>query len=170
MAGFTMMNIGQIWCFRGKNRQKNRCVAMVLLSVVILSGCSSSHASEPKNAKTLVSIAQTFNDDYGRNNDGPVYDRWDARSQSLITRADYIHRHAVCATAPNEPAHVESAAPGLAGAWLVRYEISGLQFTDYWFYVKGQWRFDLISSNPSAVKLYRLPFATYVSQLGCSGK
>jgi len=162
------MTIGKIRRADCNIMQRNRFAAMFLLTIVLLSGCSSSTASEPKNAKTLIAIAQLFNDDYGRNNDGPVYDRWDARSQSLLTRADYIHRHAVCATAPQELAHVESAVPGLAGAWLVRYEISGLQFTDYWFYVKGQWRFDLILSNPSAAKLYRLPYAAYVSQLDCS--
>jgi hypothetical protein len=29
-------------------------------------------------------IAQTFNTDYDHNNDGPVYGRWDARSQAII--------------------------------------------------------------------------------------
>jgi len=144
--------------------------AMILLSVAVLSGCSTNRGTSLKNAKTLVAIAQVFNDDYGRNNDGPVYDRWDVRSKALISRADYIKRHAECATAPQEPAHVESATQGVGGAWLVRYEISGLQFTDYWFYVHGQWVFDLVLSNPDAVRLYRLPFATYVHQLGCGGK
>ena len=141
----------------------------VLLSLAILSACSNS-PGDSKSAKALVSIAQVFNDDYGRNNDGSVYDRWDARSKALITRADYIRRHLACATAPGEPAHVESAKEGINGAWLVRYEISGIQFTDYWFYVHGQWVFDLILSNPAAARLYRIPFAQYVHQLGCTGK
>jgi hypothetical protein len=140
----------------------------ILSLAVLLSACSATQASEPKNAKALVAIAQVFNDDYGGNNDGPVYDRWDKRSQALISRADYIHRHLACATAPQSPAHVESARPGLDGAWLVRYEIDGIQFTDYWFYVHGQWVFDLSLSNPQAVRLYRLSYAAYVHQLDCS--
>ena len=144
--------------------------ATILLSVAVLSACSNSLGDSPRNAKTLLAIAQTFNDDYGRNIDGPVYDRWDARSKAIISRADYIRRHLECATAPGEPAHVESAKEGINGVWLVRYEISVLQFTDYWFYVHGQWVFDLILSNPAAARLYRLPFATYVHQLGCARK
>lgn len=142
---------------------------MVLLSLAVLGACSTSPGTSPKNAAELVAIAQVFNDDYGRNNDGPVYDRWDTRSKALISRADYVRRHLECATSPQEPAHVESAVQGLGGAWLVRYEISGIQFTDYWFYVRGQWVFDLILSNPAAVRLYRLPYAAYVHQLGCAG-
>jgi hypothetical protein len=124
---------------------------------------------DPNTAAALVRIAQVFNDDYGRNDDGPVYDRWDARSQAVISRAEYIRRHIECATAPQAPAHVESAAPGSGGAWLVRYEIGGLQFTDYWYYVRGRWEFDLLFSNPAAARLYRLPFAEYATQVGCTG-
>jgi hypothetical protein len=124
---------------------------------------------EPKTAAAVVRIAQVFNTDFGRNNDGPVYDRWDARSQAVISRAEYIRRHAECATAPQAPAHVEGAAPGPGGAWLVRYEIGGQQFTDYWFYAQGRWGFDLLLSNPSSVRLYRLPFAQYAAAVGCTG-
>lgn len=48
----------------------------------------------------------------------------------------------------------KSAAQGPGGVWLVRYEISGLQFTDYWSYVHGRWVFDLLLSYPMAVRLY----------------
>jgi hypothetical protein len=145
-------------------------IALVAAIVVVLSGCSQSPVAEAKDGKTLMAIAQVFNDDYGRNNDGAVYDRWDIRSQAVITRADYIRRHAVCATAPQQTAHVESAVQGVDGSWLVRYEISGLQFTDYWFYIRGTWVFDIILSNPAVLRLYRLPYKTYIHQLGCLGK
>jgi hypothetical protein len=124
---------------------------------------------DPGTAAALVRIAQVFNTDFGRNDDGPVYDRWDARSQAVISRAEYIRRHAECATAPQAPAHVESAVPGPHGAWLVRYEIGGQQFTDYWFYTGGRWRFDLPLSNPAAARLYRLPAAQYAAAVGCTG-
>jgi hypothetical protein len=141
----------------------------ILLCFVVLSACSNSSGESPRNAETLMAVAQVFNDDYGHNNDGSVYDRWDARSRALITRPDYIRRHLECATAPKEPAHVENAAKDLGDAWLVRYEINNLRFTDYWFYVHGQWVFDLILSNPAAARLYRLPYAAYVHLLGCTG-
>jgi hypothetical protein len=125
-------------------------------------------APDPETAAALVRIAQVFNTDFGRNDDGPVYDRWDARSQAVISRAEYIRRHAECATAPQAPAHVESAAPGPHGGWLVRYEIGGQQFTDYWFYTRGRWGFDLLLSNPAAARLYRLPAAQYAAAVGCT--
>ena len=49
----------------------------------------------------------------------------------------------------------ESAGAGPRGAWLVHYEIGGQQLTDFWFYVHRRWVFDLVLSNPDAVKLYR---------------
>jgi hypothetical protein len=124
-------------------------------------------ASDPKSAAALVRIAQAFNDNYDRNNDGPVWDRWDARSKEVISRAEYIRRHAECATAPQGPVHVEDAAPGPNGAWLVHYEIGGQQLTDHWFYVAQRWEFDLPLSNPDAARLYRLPFAKYAADVGC---
>jgi len=112
-------------------------------------------------------VAQKFNDDYGRNDDGPVYDRWDAKSQAIITRSEYIRRHQECQTAPRSPARVTGAAPGSDGAWLVEYTIDGQRFIDYWLYVDGRWVFDLLRSNPQAAKLYALPSAQYVSAIGC---
>jgi hypothetical protein len=160
--------------------------SLVILSFVIaLSACSapghrvSAPAARPaipstppprpdtKTTATLIRIAQVFNTDYDHNNDGPVYDRWDARSQAVISRAEYIRRHIECSTAPQAPAQVESAAPGPRGAWLVHYEIAGQQLTDYWYYIHQRWEFDLLLSNPGAARLYRLPFAKYAAQAGC---
>jgi hypothetical protein len=160
--------------------------AAILLLVMALSACTASphHAPaagtqpsatattrqspDPKTAAALIRIAQAFNNNYDNNHDGPVWDRWDARSQAVITRAEYIRRHAECATAPQGPAHVESAAPGPHSAWLVSYEIGGQQLTDYWYYIHRRWEFDLLLSNPGAARLYRLPFAKYAAQTGCA--
>jgi hypothetical protein len=130
-------------------------------------GSTRSAPPDPGTAAALVRIAQVFNNDYDRNNDGPVYDRWDARSQAVISRAEYIRRHTECPTAPQVPAHVEDATRGTGGAWLVHYEIGGQQLTDYWYYVGRRWVFDLLFSNPSAAQLYRLPFAKYAARAGC---
>jgi len=159
--------------------------AMILALALSLTACSSvahqppalqtAHATsgtprpgpDPSTAAALVRIAQAFNNDYDHNNDGPVYDRWDARSQAIISRAEYIRRHAECSTAP-QSARVASATPGTHGAWLVRYEIGGQQLTDYWYYIHRRWKFDLLLSNPDAARLYRLPFAKYAAQTGCT--
>jgi len=172
-----------------------RRAAVALVAILALSGCSSSGAGpssltssapagstspppvaappvapERETAGQLLRVARVFNDEYGRNDDGPVYDRWDARSRAVISRADYIRRHLECATAPEAPAHVESARPGPGGEWLVRYEIGGQQFTDFWFYRDRHWVFDLLLSNPAAARLYRLPFARYATEVGCQGR
>jgi hypothetical protein len=75
-----------------------------------------------------------------------------------------------CTECPSSPqaARVEDTSPGPSGAWLVDYEISGVQLRDYWFYVRGRWVFDLVLSNPDAVRLYKLSSGQYVKAIGCS--
>ena len=46
-----------------------------------------------------MKIAATFNHDYDTGDYVPVYSRWDARSQAIITRADYAKRHKGCPAA-----------------------------------------------------------------------
>src|SRR3981081_949656 len=126
---------------------RHRAVAILVLAIG-LGGCSAParHAGatggpppqapatrpspDPSTAAALVRIAQVFNTDFGQNNDGPVYDRGDARSQAVLSRDEDTRPHAECPPAPQAPAHVETASPGPQGAWLVRYEIGGQQFTD----------------------------------------
>ena len=55
---------------------------------------------DPRTAAALLKIAAVFNNDYDDGDYGPVYDRWDARSQAIITRADYIRRHTECPSSP----------------------------------------------------------------------
>src|SRR5215467_3409837 len=71
---------------------------------------------DPHTAAALLKIATAFNNDYDNGVYGPVYDRWDARSKAIISRAEYIRRHAECPTAPIS-AHVEGAHRGPRGAW-----------------------------------------------------
>ena len=125
--------------------------------------------SDPHSGTALLKIATVFNDDYDRGVYGPVYDRWDARSKALISRAEYIRRHTECPTSPSAT-HVESASPGPHGAWLVSYVVSGAEgrLTDYWFYADGRWVFDLPLSNPSSVALYKLSGPRYLAALGCN--
>ena len=122
----------------------------------------------PRSASALLKIATVFNNEYDRGDYGPVYDRWDARSQAVITRAGYIRRHRECPSAPHAAALVESATPGPHGAWLVDYEIGGQRLTDYWFYVDHRWVFDLVLSNPGSVSLYRMTPPQYAVATGCS--
>lgn len=124
-------------------------------------------ARDPRTA-ALLKVAAVFNNEYDNGDIEPVYDRWDARSQAIISRAEYIRRHTECSPASHVTARVESATPGPRGAWLVDYEISGQQLRDYWFYTGGRWVFDLVLSNPDAVRLYKLPSRQYVKAAGCS--
>jgi hypothetical protein len=119
-------------------------------------------------AAALLRIARTFNHDYDSGDYGPVYARWDARSRAIISRAEYIRRHRECPAPPHPRSVTESAGPGPRGAWLVHYEIGGQQLTDHWFYVHRRWAFDLVLSNPDAVRLYRMSARRYAEAVGCA--
>jgi hypothetical protein len=123
---------------------------------------------DPHTRSALLKIATVFNHDYDTGDYGPVYARWDARSQAIISRAEYIRRHKDCPGAPHALSQTESAGPGPRGAWLVHYQIGGQQLTDYWFYVHRRWVFDLVLSNPDAVQLYRMSPGQYAAAVGCS--
>jgi hypothetical protein len=122
---------------------------------------------DPPTTAALLQIATAFNNSYDTGRYGAAYDRWDARSQAIITRADYIQRHTECPTGP-QTARVESAIPWPGGAWLVYYEIGGAQLRDYWFYQHRRWLFDLIRSNPSSVTLYKMTPQQYIAAQGCA--
>lgn len=124
---------------------------------------------DPHTASALLKIATVFNHDYDTGDYGPVYARWDPRSQAIITRASYIARHKDCPGPSRSLSQTESASPGgPQGAWLVHYEIGGQQLTDYWLYIRRRWAFDLVLSNPEAVRLYRMSPSQYVAALGCA--
>jgi hypothetical protein len=156
--------------------------AAAAVAVLLAAGCSAgkSHgeaepggspalpSADARTAAALLKIATAFNDEYQSGDYAPVYARWDARSQALITQADYVLRNQECRSSPQPPAITESAVPGPDGAWLVGYEIGGQQLTDHWFYVSRQWVFDLVLSNPDMVPLYRMTPQQYVAATGCA--
>ena len=124
--------------------------------------------ADPHTVAALLKVAAKFNHDYDSGDYGPVYARWDARSQAVISRAGYLTRHRDCPGPPHQLSHTESAGPGPKGTWLVHYEIGGQQLTDYWFYVHHRWAFDLVLSTPDAVRLYRMSPQRYAAALGCN--
>lgn len=126
-----------------------------------------SHARDPETGRALLRIARTLNDDYQQNKDAAVYARWDGASRAIISKATYVQRHRACPNTPHVRVDTYGVTHGPGGAWLVRYSIGGQQFTDWWYYVKGRFVFDLPRSNPSAVALYRLSPAQYAKDLGC---
>ena len=147
-------------------------------AMLLVAGCTAA-ASHParspaqlppdqRTAAALLKIATAFNNDYDNGDYGLVYARWDARSQAIIAKADYIKRHRECPAGEHVQARTENVSPGSRGAWLVHYEIGGQQLTDYWFYVHSRWVFDLVLSNPSSVRLYRMSPQRYVAALGCA--
>jgi hypothetical protein len=157
-----------------------RLLLVIAVSVVVVftasCGAGAGHPAaspaplppDPHTASALLRIATAFNHDYDTGEYGPVYARWDARSQAIISRANYIRRHRDCPGAPHVLSRTETVSPGLHGVWLVHYEIGGQQLTDYWFYVRHRWVFDLVLSNPDAVKLYRMSPQQYAAAVGCA--
>jgi len=151
-------------------------LAGVLVAAALVAGCGSGSASpgpvptttDPPTVAALLRIAQVLNDNYDNGHFGAVYDRWDARSQALISRAEYIRRHALCAPATHAVAVVEGAARAAGNGWHVSYRINGSNLVDTWYYVRHRWMFDLILSNPDAARNYRLPFARYAAAVGCT--
>ncbi len=153
----------------------------VAVAAFLVAGCTASTARpvasrvastaplppDQRTASALFRIATAFNNEYDSGDYGPVYARWDARSQAIITKAEYVRRHKECPSA-QVVAQVESATPGPHGAWIVDYEIGGQRLTDYWFYVHRRWVFDLMLSNPDSVALYRMSPRQYVAAVGCS--
>jgi hypothetical protein len=156
--------------------------AAAVLAVLLATGCTAGEShdaavpgrppaplpADPRTAAALLKIATAFNDEYGSGDYAPVYARWDARSQAIITQADYVGRNEECRSGPQPPARTEATAPGPHGAWTVSYEIGGQQLTDYWFYVNRRWVFDLVLSNPDMVPMYRMTPQQYVAAMGCS--
>ena len=150
--------------------------AAVAALVLLAAGCTDHPAvspaplpTDPHTASALLKIATVFNHDHDTGNYAPVYARWDASSQAIITRADYIARHKDCPGGSPALSQTESVSPrGPQGAWLVHYQIGGQQLTDYWFYIQRRWVFDLVLSNPDAVKLYRMSQSQYIAAVGCA--
>ncbi len=164
---------------RRENAVTRLVSAIAAVGVALLAtGCTASTGHQaapasvppdPRTASALLKIATAFNHDYDTGDYGLVYARWDARSQAIITRADYIQRHEDCPGGSHALSQTESASPGgPQGAWLVLYEIGGQQLTDYWFYVHRRWVFDLVLSNPDAARLYRMSPGQYAAAVGCN--
>jgi hypothetical protein len=156
-----------------------RMATAVAVVAVLASGCTASAGRpaasdaplppDPHTAAALLKIATAFNHDYDTGDYGPVYARWDARSQAVITRADYIRRHEDCPSGSQALSRTEGVSTGgPQGSWLVHYEIGGQQLTDYWFYVGRRWGFDLVLSNPDSVRLYRMSPSQYAAAVGCT--
>jgi hypothetical protein len=154
-------------------------IAATMAAALLTAGCSAGDGQpaapaaslppDPHTAAALLKIATAFNHHYDTGDYGPVYTRWDARSQAIITRADYIRRHRDCPSGSSALSQTESVSPGgPQGTWLVHDQIGGQQLTDYWFYVHRRWVFDLVLSNPGAVSLYRMSPQQYVKALGCA--
>src|SRR5689334_11222212 len=152
---------------------------LTVVAVLLTAGCAGGGPPapapaplppDPRTQAALLRIATAFNHDYDRRDYGPVYARWDARSRAIISRAAYIRRHRECPGPPQPASVTESAGSGPHGAWLVHYEIGGQQLTDYWFYVRHRWVFDLVLSNPDAVRLYRMSAQRYAAAVGCAGE
>ena len=149
-------------------RSRVRWTLIVLVLAMLILSLPSHHSSgaEPGTADELTRIATQFNDDYQVNDVGPVWDRFDAPSQAVISRARYLLWHQECPASPGA-AETLSARHISGGWWVVDYSIGGVVLHDYWHQVQGRWRFSLMRSNPSAAALYSSSFANYARTSGC---
>ena len=87
--------------------------AGLVVGLVALAGRTSQQISASENAMTTTALLQRaskFNVDYSRNVVGPVWDAWDPPSQAIISRADYVDRHAHC-HAPALPRASPASSP-----------------------------------------------------------
>ena len=144
--------------------------AALVDGMVALAGSTSSSIAAQQNNMTTTALqvrATTFNTDYARNADGPVWDLFDPQSQAIISRADYVDRHQHCPR-PGVAPRITGISTGPNGYEIVNETLSGTVLHDYWHLVGGAWRFNLARSNPSAVALYREPRAQYFASLGCT--
>lgn len=142
-------------------------VALIVVMVFLSVTSRPSHSSEPVTASSLLRVATVFEHDYQHNLDGPVWDRFDAASRALITRAQYVRWHRECPTSTGD-ATLLDATRLARGWWQVDYEIGAVRLRDYWHQVAGQWRFSLVRSNPVAAALYSSSYADYARANGCA--
>jgi hypothetical protein len=80
--------------------------AAAVVGAFFLAGCSpgTGHPAaaaapsppDPHTGSALLRIATAFNHAYDTGDYSAVYARWDARSQAVITSADYVQRHKEC--------------------------------------------------------------------------
>src|SRR5260370_17966568 len=92
------------------------------VAVLFVAGCtaSASHPSaspaplppDPHTAAALLKIAAAFNHDYDTGRYGPVYARWDARTQAILARADSLRRHKDCPPASHALSQTVNVSPG----------------------------------------------------------
>jgi len=144
----------------------------LILLVVVMGGFSlvsrsSGNEGEPATASQLRHVATQFNLDYQGNDDGLVWERFDAASKAVITQARYVRWHQDCRTAPG-PATILDVSQTSSNWWVVTYQISGVTLHDYWHQQDDRWRFSLVRSNPSAVSLYSSTYSAYAQEMGCA--
>jgi hypothetical protein len=141
-------------------------VALIVLVVVVPLASRHPTGAEPASAAELALVATQFNREYQTNDVGLVWDRFDADSQAVISRARYELWHREC---PRTPGVATTLGVNRVSSvwWVVRYEISEVTLRDYWHQQKGRWRFSLARSNPSAISLYRSSYSVYARAMGC---
>jgi hypothetical protein len=120
-----------------------------------LTAPTNARASGPRGpdcAAELAIVATQFNREYQTNDVGLVWDRFDAASQAVISRAHYVRWHRECPRTP-DVATTLAVNRVSRGWWVVSYEISGVTLRDDWQQQNGRWWFSLVRSNPSAMSL-----------------
>lgn len=143
--------------------------ALLVAALVLVANHTNDTISSQQNSMTTAALqadAIIFNEDYHANIDGPVWSYWDPQSQAIISKQDFVTRHAHCNTAPGR-ALIGAVTPAGNGYYAVAVTIDGVALRDYWHLVGTTWRFSLAKSNPTSVALYQKSPASYYAALGC---
>jgi hypothetical protein len=118
--------------------------------------------AEGLRAAALVVLAT-----YAGGNWGAFWDHWDAASQALITRAEYIRRKTACPGITGSIT-VVSLRSTSTGIWNVVGRRGGSLITYQFRYEKGAWVYVVTDATVKAQLAE--PFASYVARPGCHPK
>jgi hypothetical protein len=97
---------------------------------------------------------------------GTFWDHWDAASQALISRDEYLRRKQACPGTTGAPITVVSERPAANGIWTVRGRRGGSMIVYQFRYEHGQWTYVV---TDTAVKAeLKGSYEEYVARPGCT--
>jgi hypothetical protein len=114
----------------------------------------------------LRAAAQVTLAAYAAGDWGSFWDQWDASSQALIPRDEYVRRKTACPGIVGQPITISSVAPAANGIWNVRGR-RGTSATTYQFrYGDGVWSY--VVTDPTVKAQLRESYDKYVARPGCT--
>jgi hypothetical protein len=134
--------------------------AAAAVSTVPAPAISQAAVSGGLKAAALAVLAAAATGDWGT-----FWDHWDAASQALIGRDEYLRRKQVCPGTTGAPITVVSEFPGANGIWTVRGRRGGSVILYQFRYERGQWAY--VVTDPSVKASLKATYEQYVARPGC---